>query len=185
MQNSLLPGPVPSSHPFGSGIAPRHVTRPAPQAFEAEARADHQFVDMLNAYRDSGGLARCAELLGLLMRRRGSDVATLGRWIAGREVICFEWQSHTWFPLFQFGAVDFAPDRRLRPILAELACVYHPWAVATWFASVNPWLGERLPVDLLDSDPAAVLRAAQAARSAIDAACAGQGQNFYPAVGRA
>jgi hypothetical protein len=45
---------------------------------------------MLNAYRDSGGLAREQNLLALSSRHCGLDADALATWIAEREVIGFE-----------------------------------------------------------------------------------------------
>jgi uncharacterized protein (DUF2384 family) len=36
------------------------------------------------------------------------------------------------------------------------------WQMALWFTTPSPWLDGRRPVDLLHSDPEAVLRAATA-----------------------
>lgn len=123
--------------------------------------SDHQFVAMLDGYRASGGLAASPELLALCRRHGGTDVATLARWIVERTVVSFEWQSRTWFPLFQFRAPDFAPTLRLRPLLADLSAIYCPWEVAHWFIIPNLSLGSRVPMGLLDSDLDAVLRAAR------------------------
>lgn len=52
------------------------------------------------------------------------------------------------------------------PALAAVLCVLHPhrdgWGVAYWFASINSMLDNRPPLDVLRTDPAAVLLAAQA-----------------------
>ncbi len=116
---------------------------------------------MLDGYRPSGGLAACPELLSLCRRHGGADVATLARWIVGRAVVAFEWQSQTWFPLFQFRAPDFAPAPRMQPLSTELSGSYNSWDAAHWFVIPNPRLGGQAPVTLLDSDPGAVLRAAR------------------------
>ena len=122
---------------------------------------DHQFVAMLDGYRPSGGLAACPELLGLCRRHCGADGTILARWIVERAVVSFEWQSQTWFPLFQFRATNFTPSARLRPLLAQLSENYNPWSAAHWFVIPNPRLGGRVPVSLLDTDLGAVLAAAQ------------------------
>lgn len=122
---------------------------------------DHQFVAMLDGYRASGGLAACPELLALCRRHSGADVATLARWIVERAVVSFDWQSQSWFPLFQFRATNFAPSHRLRPLLMQLADNYTPWAAAHWFVVPNPWLGGQAPVSLLESDLCSVLHVAQ------------------------
>jgi hypothetical protein len=128
---------------------------------------DRQFVEMLYAYRNSGGLARASEILALFKRCGAPGVAALARWIVSRELICFEWQAQTWLPLFQFNRRDLTPDPRLRPVFAELTEVYDHWELATWFALPNPWLAQRVPVDTLLCDHGAVLDAARAQRFAL------------------
>lgn len=122
---------------------------------------------MLDAYRSSGGLARAQEVLAMFKRGGGPGVAALARWIASRELICFEWQAQTWLPVFQLNRRDLTPDRRLRPVFAELTRIYDHWDVATWFSLPNPWLAQRAPVDSLWGDPGAVLDAARAERFAL------------------
>ncbi len=119
---------------------------------------------MLNAYRGSGGLARAQEVVALFKRCQGPTVATLAQWIAEREVICFEWDGQAWLPMFQFDRQQLQPDRKLKPVFAELAGTYGQWELAAWFAQPNPWLESRAPVDMLLRDMAAVLNAARAER---------------------
>jgi len=125
---------------------------------------DYQFIAMLDSYRPSGGLARAQEVAALSERHGGPDVATLTNWIAKREVICFDWQSHTWFPLFQFNPFDMTRHQGLGTLFAELATVYDAWELANWFAQPNPWLANRVPADTFLSDLGAVLHAARADR---------------------
>lgn len=132
-----------------------------------ERAVDDQFMAMLDAYRSSGGLARGQEVKAMLKRGGGPVVAALAGWIASRELICFEWQAQTWLPLFQFNRPDLTPDRRLRPVFAELSRIYDHWDVATWFTVPNPWLAQRAPVDALLGDPGTVLDAARAERFAL------------------
>ncbi len=127
-----------------------------------EASEDLDFVMMLDAYREGGGLARADELQSLFRRNGGPDVAGLARWIVERRIVCFDWQAQTWIPLFQFKRLEVMPDPRLDPILAELNPSFDQWEVATWLARPNPWLLHRAPVQTLDLDYPAVLDAARA-----------------------
>ena len=88
----------------------------------------------------------------------------LARWIVDREVICFEWQSQSWLPIFQFDRLHLNPNLNLRSIFIELSCVYNQWEMAVWFARPNQWLGNRSPVDTLGFDLPAVVDAARATR---------------------
>lgn len=134
--------------------------RPAP----THSGADTQFIAMLDAYRDSGGLARADEMLALFRRSCGPDPSTLAQWIGEREVLCFEWKSLAWFPWFQFDRRTLQPHPQLRAIYAELTAIYDPWELANWFAEPNPGLAEYTPVHSLFTHADDVLDAARAER---------------------
>lgn len=119
---------------------------------------------MLNSYRSTGGLARAEEVVDQFKCRFGPDVATLAGWIDERAVISFEWRSDIWLPWFQFSRFEMAPHAQLRPVIADLTAVHDPWEMCNWFARPNPWLADRLPVDMLVPDLAAVRHAARADR---------------------
>lgn len=144
-------------------VASRRVAT-CPDRCELDCRADHQFLAMLDAYRSKGGLAHPHEVTARLERRGHPDRTLLRTWIDKREVICFEWQSQAWLPLFQFSRSDMMPHRQLRPVFAELTSVYDPWEMGNWFVRPNPWLVHRMPLDVLLSDLSAVLHAARADR---------------------
>lgn len=137
----------------------------------SEGSADQQFVVMLDAYRESGGLCRAQELRDLMGRSTavgGRDAGALNRWIRRREVICFEWQANAWLPWFQFKGLGISPSPQphahLQPVLAELNAVYDPWELACWFARPNPWLSGCMPVDALLASLPEVVQAARADR---------------------
>jgi hypothetical protein len=159
---------------------PNHFNYSARYAFErledraSDARAsqlrqaDNQFVQMLNGFRESGGLARLQEVAELCACHGGPDIESLSRSLARREVICFEWQSHGWLPLFQFNPNDMRLCSQVQPVISELSCIYDPWDLAFWFSQPNPWLANRAPADALLSDPSTVLQAARADRFVAD-----------------
>ena len=126
--------------------------------------ADSQFIQMLNGYRASGGLAKIQELASLQSSGVVVDIQSLSSRIARRELICFEWQALAWLPLFQFDLATLTPHKGLRPIVLELSCICDPWELARWFVQPNPWLAERLPADALHGDCDAVFDAARAHR---------------------
>lgn len=133
-------------------------------ALTQDAYSDSEFVAMLHSYRDSGGLARVKEVVQLFKHRCGCELSLLAGWIAGRKVICFEWQSEMWLPLFQFNPFDMTLKPRFSLILAELGSDCDAWEVAHWFAQPSPWLGNCSPAAMLDLDYASVLNASRAAR---------------------
>lgn len=127
-------------------------------------QADNEFVQMLNGFRSSGGLARLDEVIDLCQRRGGPDIGVLSASLARKEIICFEWQSEGWLPLFQFNPADMAIRSQIKPVVAELSCIYGPWDLAFWFSQPNPWLDCRAPAESLLSDLPTVLQAARADR---------------------
>lgn len=160
MQNASIP----HSGSSPSRSVSDHVAASAIQPPRQQGRADHQFVSMLNVYRDSGGLAREREVVALSRLCCGPDADTIAEWVADRELIGFNWQSKTWLPLFQFNRLDMTPKPELSQVFAELTPVCDPWELASWFAQANPWLAQRVPADMLHTDPSAVLQAARADR---------------------
>ena len=136
---------------------------PLPNHDAVHAR-NEQFVLMLEAFRRTGGLAPIAEVTLQLQRQMAGNALVLADWIARGSLICFEWQSRRWIPWFQFNRFDMAPHTQLLPVLAELEAVYDAWEMGVWFATPNPWLAGRLPVDALGLDVSEVLHAARADR---------------------
>ena len=149
-------------HPAGFSIG--HGPENLPYSGMSEGCTDDQFLSMLMAYRGSGGLARDGELLALSGRRCGPDADTLACLIADQEVIGFDWQSRIWFPIFQFNLRDMTRPPALKKVLAELTPVYDAWELVSWFAQPNAWLDHRVPAEVLQPDPTAVLKAARADR---------------------
>jgi hypothetical protein len=64
------------------------------------------------------------------------------------------------YPAFQFE--DHKPIKAVQAVLEAFGDRRAPWKLALWFTSNNGWLpGSARPVDLLASDPQAVIEAAQ------------------------
>jgi hypothetical protein len=145
----------------------------APRAFApagASARPDDVdagFVQMLDAYRAGGGIARADDVVSRLHRRGLDGVGTLARWIANGQVLHFQWNEEYWLPLFQFGEPAFMPRAALQRVLAQLAPALDAWDMARWFAHPNPWLGGAAPASLLATAPLQVEQAARADRFAV------------------
>jgi hypothetical protein len=160
----MQPSPALSSPlrlPVAPGI-PRAQERAAHCAhYEQKCLQDRRFVELLDAYRASGGLARAQEVHVLHKRCTEPERRALTRRIAGRELISFEWQAQAWLPLFQFGRRDMALLPGLAAVLAELVPVYDGWEVAEWFVSATPALRNTAPLALLPQAWDLVLDAAR------------------------
>ena len=127
-------------------------------------RTDHEFVHMLNSFRCSGGLSRLKEVAILCENRGGLDIPSLSACLSRKEIICFEWRSEAWLPLFQFDPLGMMLRPQIQPVVSELSCIYGPWDLAYWFSQPNPWLADRTPADCVLSDLSTVLQAARADR---------------------
>ncbi len=128
---------------------------------EQKCQQDRRFVELLGAYRASGGLARAQEVRALHQRRGATERRALARRIAGRELISFEWQAQAWLPLFQFTGGDMGLLPGLAPVLAELVPLYDGWEVAEWFVREAPALDNASPLALLPQAWQQVLEAAR------------------------
>jgi hypothetical protein len=127
---------------------------------------DREFAAMELAYRRNGGLLSADAVARLLRARDAQPLSVLARWIVDRRILSIDWQSQLLVPTFQFEEAGM----RLRPevleMVSELAPFLDDWALARWFAEPNSRLEHRAPVEALDTNPGAVLRAARAAARA-------------------
>lgn len=125
---------------------------------------EHDFRSLCVAFRATGGTARGDDLVRLLEDQRCGDFVTLAKLIVSNKVFAFNWRNTLWVPMFQFELRDLSVKHGHRKVLAELFPVFNGWTLAAWFARPNSWLDDRRPVDMLDSNLAAVLEAARVDR---------------------
>ena len=81
------------------------------------------------------------------------------KWKSDGRIFSVPHQGTNYFPGYQF-------DREGQPIpvIAEVIRILQslsPWQLALWFVSRTGWVGDRRPVDLLTTEPARVVRAAE------------------------
>jgi hypothetical protein len=129
-----------------------------------QGHVDQQFMDMLKAYRPSGGLLRAPDMAARCKPNGGTDVRTLADWIIHRKVVSFEWLSRIWLPVFQFHRYDMTRQSGLDEVMLELVGVYDDWQIASWFSSPNHALGLATPADTLANAAQDVVHAARAER---------------------
>jgi hypothetical protein len=130
-------------------------------ACQQDGSRDARFVEMLRAFRRSGGLAREPEVLDRI------EACSSPRWRPdglGGTVVCFEWGRHLWLPWFQFDPADMSLRPGPASVIAELSPLFDGWRMARWFAQPNMWIGDARPIDMIDECMASVLGAARADR---------------------
>jgi len=151
---------------------PAHATRPSPfrpglppSSCHALPSRDTEFVGLQDAYRRSGGLARGESLARRMSLLGPGGYVDLARRIVGGQVFSFQWHQDFWLPLFQFDAAQLVPRDASRRVLSELRGALDGWAVAHWYVRPDASLGERTPLEVLDTDLPAVLAAARRTRA--------------------
>lgn len=138
----------------------RPLTLAAPAAWQAP---DGAFIELVCAFRATGGLATGDEIAARMARAGAGGLATLGRRIAQGHVLAFPWNGEYWLPWFQFDRASMQVRPIAAAILAELSGVLDAWDLTQWIVTPDSALGGRSPLQMLDR-PAAVLPAARLAR---------------------
>jgi len=123
------------------------------------------FIELLTAFRDSGGTAP-GEVVGrLLAEYQYSRVVSLATLIEQNRVFSFEWRACRWFPMFQFELSDWSLKSGPQRVCNALQVKSSSWAIAVWFATPNERLEGCRPANLLETNLLAVLDAASVAAS--------------------
>lgn len=123
-----------------------------------------QFETMCRAFSGHGGFVGADELVERFRFVVDQPLSRLARWIASRSAISISWRAQTLIPAFQFTTVGVSIRPSCTDVLQELRDVFDEWELALWFASPNAWLGNAIPVDVLEGSRPAVLQAARADR---------------------
>lgn len=110
------------------------------------------------------GVLTSAEVADLAGSRAANKAALANRWKQEGRIFPVTHHGQTFFPAYQFDG-EGQPRPVIAQVLSTLGKQSQDWELALWFLSASGWLGEKRPVDLLESDPAAV---AEAARHEID-----------------
>lgn len=110
------------------------------------------------------GYATAEQLAEANRSRAANRHALADNWKKRRQVFTVRHRDRTGrtrevFPLFQFQ--DYQPIKAVQKVLEAFGEHKAPWKLALWFTSNNGWLpGQARPVDLLSSNPDAVVEAA-------------------------
>lgn len=119
------------------------------------------FVELLQAYRTTGGIAPGDVLGRLFEEHHVGNFVSLARLLANGQAFAFAWSHSWWIPMFRFHPGDLSIKAAVRGVRAELPATTDGWGFGAWFAGRNDQLGGQRPVDLLDSQLPAVMDAAR------------------------
>lgn len=129
-----------------------------------DKRTEEDFNVMTRAFRQTGGISRADDIARRLSTHSDQPISIVARWIVNREALAFGWKGQTMLPLFQFDPCGMTLRPGVTVILRELSDVFDNWGCALWFAQPNVWLGDRPPVDLMETGLREVLDAARVDR---------------------
>ncbi|MDO9435258.1 antitoxin Xre/MbcA/ParS toxin-binding domain-containing protein [Hydrogenophaga sp.] len=131
-----------------------------------------QWVSMVAAFGDTGGLVSGEELVELIQTQcqhglpahAFQPISLVARWIASKKVVAIDSPWGQVLPVFQFDIprAEVLPGVQLA--LSELRDVLSEEELALWFVTPNEWLDGQRPAQALRTRMAAVRHAARADR---------------------
>ncbi|TWP38543.1 hypothetical protein [Leekyejoonella antrihumi] len=126
---------------------------------EGATRQVHLAADKLHQLDAEFGLLTSAQVTQRAGMAPANPSAAPTRWLRDGKVIAIRRGNRRLFPAFQFDATGHP-----QPALKDIATAYGPIGdgvgIALWFIAPNAYLEELRPVDVMGSDPGAVIRAA-------------------------
>lgn len=103
--------------------------------------------------------AQIAQLAGLSTR---NPSAQPNKWKKQGLIFAIGHRGTDYFPAYGLDPdTGFRPLKSLAPIIKIFEGYKDGWGMAYWFLATNSFLGDRRPRDVLASDPASVLKAAE------------------------
>lgn len=137
------------------------ITMPAvPSAALAQAR---MMADARSVVLGSGQFVTAEEISRLAGYSKSNPSSQPARWRQDGQIFAVNVRGVNYFPLFALNPDNsFRPYKEVREILSILKrTLLSDWAIASWFLGVNSFLDDRIPKDLLATEPALVIEAAR------------------------
>jgi hypothetical protein len=114
------------------------------------------------AVLESGDWVTAQHIAELAELSAANPSAQPSKWKRDGRIFAIRQGGIDYFPLYGLDeTANHRPLPVLKNILSVLSTSKDGWAMAYWFMSVNGWLGGKRPQDLLRTEPARVLVAAQ------------------------
>jgi len=92
--------------------------------------------------------------------RATNRAAIASRWAKEKKIFSVRFEGQHWFPRFQFQ--DGGPIPAVAQVIKVFPGHATGWELAYFFATPNPHIGGRKPIELLKGDPSRLLSLAQA-----------------------
>jgi hypothetical protein len=143
------------------GIEEETAHKALPQEIERESFAWRE--NFVSHYKGLSA-AQVADETGNTARNRS---AIASRWTSERKIFGVRFQNQTLYPTFQFK--DGEPIPVIAEILKKMPAAFTGWDLAFFLTSPNAYLGGKLPLELLKSNPERVVSLAHAFAHSADA----------------
>jgi len=141
----------------------------SPTTTPLRRRDDVALIRLIDSYGVRGGLTSPEGIVNLMRPFWRQPISILAKWIIRRSVLSFSWRAQMLLPIFQFERPRMTPNQ----VIADCSLAFGEFTddegFAAWFVRPCEWLDQRMPVDLLSMDPAAVVDAAGRTRFALKA----------------
>jgi hypothetical protein len=148
---TLGKGPVPVPDMIESMMPSRVPTAPMVLQARRNGAARTELMDEF-------GLLASSEVAEINQSKAENKAALASRWKGEGRIFSVKHDGRDWFPGFQFET-----SGRPRPIIARVLEALggsREWETALWFTGASGYLDGDRPVDHLEDDPEAVIRAA-------------------------
>ena len=119
------------------------------------------FAQAIQGIVESKDFARAADIADAAHFSKANPSSQPNRWKKAGQIFAVPYKGADLYPIY---ALEFKEGVRPLPIMGELLSVLgdkDDWQKAFWFGSVNSYLQNKMPKDLLKSKPQEVLRAAE------------------------
>lgn len=132
---------------------------PRPAYFLAQVRMEAKARNAVLESTDWLTAAQVAEVAGLSTT---NPSAQPNKWKRDRQIFAITRNNVDYFPRYALDPdASYRPRKALADVLAVFGNHKDGWGIATWFASLNSFLGALRPMDLLATEPARVVEAAR------------------------
>jgi hypothetical protein len=125
------------------------------------------FAQAMKGILESGDFARAADIAEVAHFSMRNPSSQPNRWKKAGLIFAVPYKGGDLYP---FYALDLSERAKPLPIMKEVLQVLadkDDWQKAFWFGSVNTYLGNKMPKELLKSKPQEVLRAAEIEASGV------------------
>lgn len=132
---------------------------PLPEHVMTEARMNAQARTVALESTDWLTAAQLSKIAGF----SGQNASTQpNKWKREGRIFALKRGGSDYYPAYGLDPeAEYRPIKGLAPILAVFGDALDGWDIAIWFASANSFLGGVAPMNLLATDPARVLAAAE------------------------